>query len=248
MLEAASLVKRFGRLTAVDGVSFSVKPGRTLGVAGESGSGKSTLAKLVLRLMRSDAGRVAFEGKDVFSMKRGELLRFRQKCQIVFQDPALSLDPRMRVRDVLKEPFLIHGEKGDLDSRITALLKSVELDRRFLERFPSELSGGECQRVAIARALATDPEILVCDEAVSALDALVRVQVLDLLLRLQKERGVGYLFISHDLKVVRHMSDDVLILKDGRICEEGPREAVFGNPRHPYTRSLLAASFLTTSV
>ncbi len=247
MLEAASLVKKFGRLTAVDGVSFAVKPGRTLGVAGESGSGKSTLAKLVLRLLRPDAGRVTFEGKDVLSMKGTELLRFRQKCQIVFQDPALSLDPRMRVRDILKEPFLIHSEKGDLDSRTRALLKSVELDYRFLECFPRELSGGECQRVAIARALATDPEILICDEAVSALDALVRVQILNLLLRLQRERGVGYLFISHDLKVVRHMSDDVLILKDGRVCEEGPRESVFGNPRHAYTRSLLEASFLSHS-
>jgi peptide/nickel transport system ATP-binding protein len=247
MLEASALVKRFGRLTAVDGVSFTVKPGRTLGVAGESGSGKSTLAKLVLRLVRPDAGHVTFEGKDISSMKGADMLRFRQKCQIVFQDPALSLDPRMRVHTILKEPFLIHGERGDLDSRIVALLKSVELDRLFLERFPRELSGGECQRVAIARALATDPEILICDEAVSALDALVRVQILNLLLRLQKERGVGILFISHDLKVVRHMSDDVLILKDGRVCEEGPRDTVFGNPRHAYTRSLLEASFLTPS-
>jgi peptide/nickel transport system ATP-binding protein/oligopeptide transport system ATP-binding protein len=244
MLEARGLVKRFPsrHVTALDGVSFRLEKGKTLGIVGESGSGKSTLAKIALGLLRPDAGEVFFEGEPVFALGGGALKRFRRRVQAVFQEPFLSLNPRMKVGEILKEPFEIHGLAGGDREGIARLLRAVELDPGFASRYPRELSGGECQRVAIARALSLDPAVIVCDEAVSALDALVQVQILNLLLKLQEERQVSYLFISHALKVVRHMSDDVLVLKDGLTCESGPREAVFASPKHPYTRTLLRAA------
>ena len=246
MLEAKDLTKRFsaGKVTALDGVSFSLEKGKTLGVVGESGSGKSTLAKIALGLLRPDGGEVLFDGRSVFSMKAQELKRFRRSVQVVFQEPFLSLDPRMKVGEILKEPFDIHGLKGGDAEGTARLLKTVDLDPSFARRLPHELSGGECQRVAIARALSLEPAVIICDEAVSALDALVQAQILNLLLKLQQERRVAYLFISHSLKVVRHMSDEVLVLKDGKACETGTREGVFSEPKHPYTRTLLEAAGL----
>ena len=247
ILEARNLRKTFhrGRLKAVDGVSFGLSKGRTLGIVGESGSGKTTLMKLVLRLLEADGGEIYFEGKDVSAAKEKDLKDFRKKVQLVFQHPYLSLDPGMTVTDILKEPFWIHREKDRalVRRKIRELLEAVELPESFLGRYPHELSGGECQRVAIARALSTGPEVLVCDEPVSALDLLVQAQILNLLLKLQKERRVSYLFVSHDLRVVRHMSDDVLVMKDGVACEYGPCDGIFKNPRHPYTRSLLESAF-----
>ncbi len=218
-LEAKNLRKSFGdgRVRAVDGVSFSLGKGRTLGVMGESGSGKSTLAKLVLRLLPLDSGEIFFEGQRIDSLKEKGLKYFRKKVQVVFQDPYLSLDPRMTVREILAEPFLINGQRGrnSLNKKVSGLLTSVELPEAFVSRLPHELSGGECQRVAIARAISTDPELIICDEAVSALDLLVQAQILNLLLKLQNETGMSYIFISHDLRVVRHMSDEILVMKDG---------------------------------
>ncbi len=246
LLEARNLKKSYKEkhVKAVDDVSFSVARGRTLGVVGESGSGKSTLAKLALGLIAPDAGEVYFEGQRLSRMKWKDLKNFRKRVQVVFQEPTLSLDPRMKVADILKEPFLIAGERGaeNLERKIAGLLSMVELSPGFASRYPRELSGGESQRVAIARALATEPELIVCDEPVSSLDAVAQIQILNLLLRLQADRKVAYLFISHDLKVVRHMSDDVLVLKEGRVCESGPRDEVYLKPKNSYTKALVQAS------
>ena len=188
---------------AVDGVSFSLERGKTLGVVGESGSGKSTLAKLILGLEKPDEGKIIFQGK---------------KMQVIFQHPTQSLDPRMRVREIVSEPFWIHGgrDRRAIEKKTAELLESVELPINFLDRLPRQLSGGECQRVAIARAISLEPELIVCDEAVSSLDLLVQAGILNLLLKLQKERSVSYLFISHDPAVVRHMSDAILVMKSGK--------------------------------
>ena len=231
-LEAKNIHKSFrgNSVRAVDGVSFCLERGRTLGVVGESGSGKSTLMKIVLKLLRPDEGEVLYEGK---------------KVGAIFQDAALSLNPKMTVGDSLKEPLIINGQtaKFFLDQRIAELLSAVELPSNFAFRYPAELSGGECQRVSIARAVSLRPELIVCDEPVSSLDLIAQAQVLNLLLKLQKEYQVSYLFVSHDLRVVRHMSDDVLVMKDGQTCEYGPAQRIFSEPKHPYTRQLLLSSF-----
>ena len=228
LLEVKNIKKYFKnkQVKAVDDVSFDLEKGRTLGLVGESGSGKSTLSKLVLRLIEPDEGRLYFEGNDIMRSKGPQLGHFRKKVQVIFQEPLLSLDPRMTVRGVLSEPFLIHSEfKSALtNDRLEKLLSSVELPAFLLSRRPHELSGGECQRVAIARAISLEPKLIVCDEAVSSLDALVQAQILNLLLRLQKEMGVAYLFISHDLRAVRHMSDEVMVMKDGKACKSKTSE------------------------
>jgi ABC-type glutathione transport system ATPase component len=221
LLTVSNLKKFFPRtgVTAVDNVSFSLSKGKTLGIVGESGCGKSTLAKLVLFLLRADGGDIRFEGQSVAVFSPEAMSRFREKTQIIFQEPVLSLDPRFSVRDVLEEPFLIRkmSDRDFLNQKVAQLLRSVDLPLDFVRRRPRELSGGECQRVAIARALSLEPELLVCDEPVASLDTLTRVQVLNLLLKIQKERGTAILFISHDLRAVRHMSDEVLQMKEGRI-------------------------------
>ncbi len=221
LLQAVDLKKSFPErgVEALRGVSFSIARGQTLGIMGESGSGKSTLAKIVLGILKPDSGETFFEGVPFKKFDKNNFKNFRRKVQGIFQNPALSLDPRMRVRDILREPYLIHGalKVGGIDRNIRALLDSVELNERFLDRFPRQLSGGECQRVAIARALSTDPELIVCDEAVSSLDLLIQAGILNLLLKLQKERSVSYLFITHDPAVARHMSDQILIIKEGRV-------------------------------
>lgn len=218
ILEAKDLTKVFSHVTAVADVSLSVKAGETLGVMGESGSGKSTLAKLLLGLLSPDRGEIFFQGRRMNDFSREEWKRFRRKVQAVFQHPFLSLDPRMNVRQILAEPFLVHREAVPRAGMgLEDILKSVELPPEFLGRFPHQMSGGECQRVAIARALCLGPELLVCDEPVSSLDVIVQAQVLNLFLKLQKEKNLSLIFISHDLKVVRHMSDRVIVMKNGRL-------------------------------
>ncbi len=244
LLEVKNLKKYFhsSRVKAVDGISFSVEEGQTFGVVGESGSGKSTLAKLILRFLDPDDGQILFEGKDISHAKENELKDFRRKTQIIFQEPYHSLDPHMRIGDILKEVFILSGErqKAILINKASELLRHVELPESFLTRYPRELSGGECQRIAIARAISLKPKLIICDEAVSSLDALVRAQILNLFLKLQREKQLSYLFISHDLKVIRHMSDMVMVIRDGQVCEMGAADDVFHEPINAYTKELIA--------
>jgi peptide/nickel transport system ATP-binding protein len=245
-LEAKGLFKRFKRVEAVKDVSFTLARGESLGLVGESGSGKSTLSRLVTRLMDADRGKLFFEGADISRRSQGRLSVFRQKVQIVFQNPFSSFDPRRTLGYSIAEALRLNSEKDDcrFGKRVEDLLKQVELPEQFATRYPHQVSGGECQRAAVARSLARDPELLVCDEPVSSLDLLAQARMLNLFVRLQKERGLGLLFISHDLRVVRHLCDRVLVMKDGILCEEGPLSQVFDNPQHPYTQELLRASGL----
>ena len=230
-----------GRVRALDGVSLELERGRTLGILGESGSGKSTLVRVLLGLIKPHAGQIRYDGLDPDSLDRRGRKDLRRRVQAVFQDPAGSLDPRLSVERSLAEPLRIHGWKDALAirDRVEEALDSVELSRAQLGKRPSQLSGGECQRVALARALVLNPELVVLDEPVSSLDLIVQAQILNLLLKLQTEKGLAYILVSHDLKVIRHLAHDVLVLKDGRICEAGPCEKVFESPTHPYTRLLL---------
>lgn len=231
------------RLTAVAGVSFTIAPGETLGIVGETGAGKSTVGRMVLRLIEPDSGSVRMFGQDVLALRGRELRRLRQRAQMIFQDPFSSLDPRMVIRDAVGEPFTIHhGLRGEeRDERVLDLLTRVGMRADHLDRYPREFSGGQLQRIAIARALATDPDFIVCDEPVAALDVSIQAQVLNLLLDLQEERGIGYLFISHDLSLVRILAHRVAVMRQGEIVEMGPTEQLFSDPQHPYTRQLIAA-------
>jgi peptide/nickel transport system ATP-binding protein len=222
---------------AVDGVSFAIASGRTLGLVGESGSGKTTVGRTMLRLQEPTSGKVLFDGNDVFALDSGTLRALRRRMQIVFQDPYSSLNPRMTVDDTLREPLEIHGLSGT----VPALLDEVGLDAAFAKRYPHELSGGQRQRVGIARALSVEPQFIVCDEPVSALDVSVQAQVLNLLAELQAKRRLTYLFIAHDLAVVRHIADDVAVMYLGKIVERAPAAEIYAQPRHPYTRALLSA-------
>ena len=247
MLEAKNLQKNFKKKpNAVHEVSFELKRGEALGLAGESGCGKSTLAKLVTRLLNLDGGQLHFEGHDISRKNKKALKDFRRKVQIIFQDPYSSFDPRMSMGASLAEPLWVDGQKDKIKirQRVEELLHSVDLPPESARRLPHELSGGECQRMAIARALSRDPQLLVCDEPVSSLDHLARAKVLNLFLKLQKERGISLLFVSHDLRVIRHLCDRVMVMKEGQICETGDIVHVFGNPQHPYTKELLFSSGL----
>jgi peptide/nickel transport system ATP-binding protein/oligopeptide transport system ATP-binding protein len=230
-------------VTAVDGVSFSLEAGKTLAVVGESGSGKSTLGRLVLRLIDPTAGRICFDGRDVTTLSERELKPLRRNAQLIFQDPYASLNPRMTVGQVLGEPLALHEvvPPSRRAERINELLHLVGLEPRAARRYPHEFSGGQRQRIVIARALAVEPKLIVCDEPVSALDVSIRAQVLNLLRDLQRRLGLAYIFISHDLTVVKHIADRIAVMHFGRIVEIGPNEALFANPRHPYSRALLSA-------
>jgi oligopeptide/dipeptide ABC transporter ATP-binding protein len=234
---------KIGDVRAVDGVSFEVEEGKTLGLVGESGCGKSTLGRAVMRLEEPTDGRVFFEGKDMAHASKAELFRLRRDMQAIFQDPYSSLNPRMTVGEIVREPLLVHriGTKAEQLDKVRGLLQTVGLTSEMLDRYPHEFSGGQRQRVGIARALALDPKIVIADEPVSALDVSVRSQVLNLMVKLQRERNLAYIFISHDLSVVEHVSDSIAIMYLGRIVEIGPADVVFAKPAHPYTRALMEA-------
>lgn len=238
------VTRRTGELQAVENVSFELAAGETLGIVGESGCGKSTLARLLLHLERPTSGRVLFHGRDVGEMGRDELRRFRSKVQIVFQDPYSSLNPTMTVGRLVTEPWQIHHtvRRRDRRGRAEELLESVGVDRGYYDRRPAELSGGERQRIGIARALALSPDVVVCDEPASALDVSVQAQILTLLQELQQKLGLSYVFISHDLSVVRYLAHRVAVMYLGRIVELGPCSTVYEQPRHPYTRRLIDAA------
>lgn len=253
LLEVEDLRKSFGggrtllgtmraEVRAVDGVSFTLARGETLGLVGETGSGKSTLGRLVLRLIEPSAGRVSFDGQEVTTASRSTLRALRPRMQMVFQDPYGSLDPRMTAGQIVAEPLTAHGiKRTEAAERALALLSSVGLRTAMAGRYPHEFSGGQRQRIGIARAIALDPALVVLDEPVSALDVSVQAQILNLLAEIQARSGISYLFIAHDLGVVRHVSDRVAVMYLGRIVEIGPRDALYGTPRHPYTVTLLSA-------
>jgi len=228
---------------AVDGVSFSIQEGETLGLVGESGSGKSTTGYCILRLLEPTGGSVRFEGREVTEFGREDLRRVRREMQIVFQDPYASLDPRMTVGDIVAEPLVVHGvgTRRDRRARVRELLDVVGFDPTFVNRYPHEFSGGQRQRIGIARALALNPKLIVCDEPVSALDVSIQAQILNLLKDLQDEFGLTYLFIAHDLAVVRAMSDRIAVMNRGVLVELGPAEEVYSNPKEEYTKALIAA-------
>lgn len=230
---------------AVDGVSFELYPGETLGLVGESGSGKTTLGRSVLRLVEPTAGELRFDGRDLRQLNREALCRLRRDMQIIFQDPYSSLNPRMTIRQAIREPMEVHGlgaDRAERDERVKELLAKVELDPELhLDRYPHQFSGGQRQRVCMARALAVSPRFIVCDESVSALDVSVQATILNLLKDLQEELNLTYLFISHDLSVVRFMSDRILVMKDGQIVEQGEAEQVYAQPQAAYTRALIEA-------
>ncbi|MDQ2584670.1 ABC transporter ATP-binding protein [Saccharothrix yanglingensis] len=256
LLEVRDLVKHFpvtrgvlfrrtvGRVRAVDGVSFSLRAGETLGVVGESGCGKSTLAQVLMRLEPPTSGTALFEGAPVFPLRGPALKAWRRDMQIVLQDPYTSLNPRMTVGDIVGEPFDIHPEvapRGSRAGRVRELLDVVGLNPEHLNRYPHQFSGGQRQRIGIARALALRPKVIVCDEPVSALDVSIQAQVMNLLASLQAEFGLSYVFIAHDLSVVRHLSDRVAVMYLGKIVEIGTEREIYEHPTHPYTQALLSA-------
>lgn len=229
-------------LRAVDGISLTVPRGETLSLVGESGCGKSTTGKCLIRLTDPTEGRILLEGRDLANMKAGELRAMRQRMQFIFQDPFSSMNPRMRVRDIVGEPLRNFGhDAAGIRKRVAELLQRVSLRADAADRYPHEFSGGQRQRIVIARALALEPALIVCDEPVSALDVSVQAQVINLLMDLQRDMNLTYVFISHDLSVVRHISHRVAVMYLGKIVETGTRDAIFRRPAHPYTRALLAS-------
>ena len=241
--EGLLIERKVGEVRAVDGVSFDVQPGETLGLVGESGSGKSTTGYCILQLLKPTSGSIKFEGTELTDLGREEMRRMRREMQIVFQDPYSSLDPRMTVGDIVGEPLIVHGigTRRDRSARIRDLLDVVGFDPTFTNRYPHEFSGGQRQRIGIARALALNPKLIVCDEPVSALDVSIQAQILNLLRDLQRDFGLTYLFIAHDLAVVRAMSDTIAVMNQGKIVEVGAAEQIYNSPQNEYTKALLTA-------
>ncbi|KXZ40228.1 peptide/nickel transport system ATP-binding protein [Alkalithermobacter thermoalcaliphilus JW-YL-7 = DSM 7308] len=248
LLEVRNLKKYFkvknGMLHAVDNVNFFINKGETLGVVGESGCGKSTTGRVVLRLLEATDGEILFEGKNIREYNRNQLRELRKEMQIVFQDPYASLNPRMTVSEIIAEPLKIHklvNSKQELDKKVSKLMETVGLAERLYNSYPHELDGGRRQRIGIARALAVDPKFIVCDEPVSALDVSIQAQILNLMQDLQQEFGLTYMFITHDLSVVKHISDNIAVMYLGQVVEFASARELFKNPVHPYTKALLSA-------
>ena len=236
----------FGRkqyIKAVNDVSLDIYKNEVVGLVGESGSGKTTLGRSILRLVKSSSGEIIFNGKDIVVMKNKELRNMRQKMQLIFQDPYGSLSPRMQIRKIIAEPLLLHNILSEkmLDKKVTELLKEVGLQPYFKDRYPHEMSGGQRQRIAIARVLGLQPQLIIADEAVSSLDASVTAQILNLLKKIQKKNGMSMLFISHDLKIISHISDRIMVMYDGQIVEKSTTEELISSPLHPYTKLLIAS-------
>jgi peptide/nickel transport system ATP-binding protein len=243
-IRAGLFQRTVGHVRAVDGIDLEIPEGRTLALVGESGCGKSTVARSVLRLVEPDDGRLLFDGIDLAGLTPSALRAYRREIQIVFQDPMASLDPRMRIRDVIAEgmeAFGIGGSDAERTERVAELLRRVQLEPEQMSRYPHEFSGGQRQRICIARALATEPKLVILDESTSALDVSIQAQILNLLRDLQADLGLTYLFITHDLGVVRYLADRVAVMYLGEIVEEAETERLFGDPQHPYTKGLLAA-------
>ena len=249
LLRVEGLKKYFktpkGQLHAVDGVSFSIEKGKTLGVVGESGCGKSTLGRCIIHLLDITDGKIFFEGKDITNLKKEELKEARKDMQMIFQDPFSSINPRMTVKSIIMEPMVIHkmygGNKAKQEEKVLEIMDTVGLARRLADSYPHELDGGRRQRIGIARALALEPKFIVCDEPVSALDVSIQAQILNLMQDLQEDRGLTYIFITHDLSVVKHISDEICVMYLGTLVEKSPADKLFEKQFHPYTQALLSA-------
>ena len=248
LIKISNLTKYFdtprGLLHAVDHVSFNISQGKTLGVVGESGCGKSTLGRTILRLVEPTGGKIEFEGKDITSYNKHELLDFRKKAQIIFQDPYASLNPRLSVSEIIAEPLIVnqvYKTRREVDQAVFHMMEMVGLSSKLVNTYPHELDGGRRQRIGVARALILKPEFVVCDEPVSALDVSIQAQILNLLMDMQEEMKLTYMFITHDLSVVKHISDEIAVMYLGKCVEKAPAKELFENPMHPYTKALLSA-------
>lgn len=248
LLEVKNLKKYFvtpkGMLHAVDNISFSLEKGRCLGVVGESGCGKSTMGRVLIRLIEATSGEIKYKGKDIRKFDRKELLKLREEVQMIFQDPYASLNPRMNIEEIISEPLIIHKKikkREEISEKVREIMELVGLNERVGKLYPHELDGGRRQRVGIARAIVLNPEFIICDEPVSALDVSIQAQILNLMKDLQEKLGLTYIFITHDLSVVRFFSDEIIVMYLGEIVEKAESKELFKNPKHPYTKALLAS-------